>query len=90
MPMLNGICRIMFLSMLDVVEIAKSWYRVASHTPEQKILADERLEVCRKCNEMKYNEALEYFKCNACGCPLSAKVFSPRGPSACPKGKWVR
>jgi hypothetical protein len=76
--------------MIDLLEIAQSWYRVGQHTPEQKEIADERLAVCNGC-EFKVDDFTRMFhKCGACGCPIKAKVYSPRGAVACPKNKWAR
>lgn len=76
--------------MVNLLEIAQAWYSVANHTPEQKALADERLAICDGCEFKKFSELVKMFKCDACGCPLKAKVYSKRGPAACPKGKWPK
>ena len=54
---------------------------------KQKETADERLAICQACPEAKVNQ-LNIHYCGACGCPLSKKIFSPKGPSACPQQKW--
>lgn len=76
--------------MIDFVEIAQSWFRVGKHTEEQKLIAEERTKICDGCDQKSYDAFRVYFKCNACGCPLQAKVYSPRGPDACPLKKWPR
>lgn len=76
--------------MVDLLEIAESWYRVAKHTPAQKALADERLAICDGCDQKVHNDLLMMYQCKACGCPLKAKVYSTRGPDACPRQKWSR
>ena len=68
-------------------EIAVAWYRAANPTPEQKEIADKRLEICDTCPEAKVNSVGIHY-CGACGCPLNKKIFSPAGPIACPKQKW--
>lgn len=73
----------------DLVEIAVSWKRAFSPTPEQEVLADARIAVCNGCEHKKFVKLTRHYKCDACGCPLDGKVFSPKGPSACPEGKWV-
>jgi len=75
---------------MDFLEIAQSWYRVGKHTDEQKALADERAAICNECEQKVHNDVLMYFLCKACGCPIRAKVYSPRGPVACPLKKWPR
>lgn len=75
---------------MDLAEIAQSWFRVGVHTEEQKLLAEERTAICDGCDQKSYDTFRVFYKCNACGCPLQAKVYSPRGPIACPKGKWTR
>ena len=76
--------------MVDLLEIAESWYRVAIHTPEQKALAEERLAICNGCDQKMHNDVTMMFQCKACGCPIKAKVYSSRGPDACPLQKWPR
>ena len=68
-------------------EIAIAWYRAAAPTPEQKKIADHRLEICNSC-EQATQAKMGFFYCAACGCPLEKKIFSPKGPEACPRQKW--
>ena len=77
--------------MLDFKEIVNAWYNVVNHTPKQKELADNRLQICLTCPSKK--EILQgkewSFVCGECGCPLKAKVFSKKsGKKACPLEKW--
>jgi hypothetical protein len=74
--------------MNKLTEIAIAWYRAANPTPEQKELADYRLEVCGSCAFAKESAGFHY--CSKCGCPLEKKIFSPRGPEACPEKKWSK
>jgi hypothetical protein len=71
-------------------EIAIAWYNAANPTPEMKEIADSRLQICEGCEEVKTADIGGFHYCGACGCPLNKKIFSPRGPSACPKRKWVK
>ena len=73
----------------DFLEIAVAWKRAANPTPEQAAVADSRLAVCNSCEFKAFVELTRHYKCDACGCPLNKKVFSPKGPEACPKGKWA-
>jgi len=74
--------------------IAKAWITAANHTPEQKALAEERLEVCNDCEYRKENtDILNFYYCGECGCPLNGKIFTDvRLPmeDKCPKGKWKK
>ena len=73
--------------MIDLKEVSVAWFRSFNPTPEQKATADERLAICEACPEAKVNQLnIHYF--GACGCPLNKKIFSPKGPSACPQQKW--
>jgi len=67
-------------------EIAVSWYRAARPTAEQKRIANHRLEICGTCEFAKETAGFHY--CSKCGCPLEKKIFSPKGPIACPEKKW--
>jgi len=75
----------------DLKEIAISWMRAANPTPEQQLVAEERVAVCDTCPLKHYQRLTHMWVCGACGCPLNKKVYSPKlGPEACPKGNWVR
>lgn len=69
-------------------EIFKSWVISFDPTPEQKKLAEERLQVCEGCEHKEYEKHLDYYYCGLCTCPLKKKVFTPAGPEACPGHKW--
>lgn len=76
--------------MLKLVEIAKAWIIAANPTDEQKEIAEKRINICNDCEFSRYNKALDYHYCGACGCPLSKKIFSPKtNEEACEEGKWV-
>jgi len=72
----------------DFLEIAVSWKRAANPTDEQQRIADARLAICNDCEHREFKKLVRSFVCDACGCPLSKKVYSPKGPDACPKDKW--
>jgi hypothetical protein len=76
--------------MLKVVEIAKAWIAAANPTPEQKALAEIRLNTCNSCEHRDYIKAMDIHTCGLCGCPLSKKIFSPVGPDACPDKRWKK
>lgn len=72
----------------NLVEIAVAFKRAANPTPEQKELADERISTCDPCDQRVFSDLIMTYKCNACGCVLMKKVYSPKGAEACPLGKW--
>lgn len=77
--------------MLKLTEIAKAWIAKANPTPEQEEIAKYRAGICDTCPSKAYSNTLKIFYCGECGCPLEAKVFSPRpGPEACPLSKWQK
>jgi hypothetical protein len=72
--------------MNKIQEIIISYATKINPTDEQKELAEKRLEICMNCEEWVQSAIRDY--CGKCGCTTSAKVFSPRGASACPMAKW--
>jgi ribosomal protein L37E len=79
------------MKMIDLKEIAIAWHRAANPTPEQKELADHRLNICDGCEHKQFKALIRTYVCGACGCPLSKKIYSPNpGNIACPKEKWDR
>lgn len=70
--------------MLDLLEIARSWYISVKPSEIQKKIAEQRLQECDQCPAIVRNPIL---RCKVCGCPLRAKVFSPK-PDACPQHRW--
>lgn len=75
----------------DLGEIATAWVRSTNPTSEQQEIAEERLAVCGVCEFRVRSEVMDWWKCNACGCPIHKKIFSPKpGPDACPYAKWMR
>ena len=72
----------------DFLEIAVAWKRAANPTEEQQHAAEHRLSICDGCEHKEFRKMTRSFVCDACGCPLNKKVYSPKGPDACPKGKW--
>lgn len=73
----------------DLLEIAVAWKRAARPTPEQQLVADARLAICNTCEHKHFRHLVQMYVCDACGCPLNKKVYSPKpGAEACPKKKW--
>lgn len=68
-------------------EILLSYAASFSPTDEQKQLAEKRLSICMACEFWVKGAVRDY--CDICKCTTSAKVFSPKGASACPQGKWL-
>lgn len=75
----------------DLGEIGIAWYRSVTPTPEQEEIAQERLNICETCDRREMSTIFHWWKCDACGCPLHKKIFSPKpGVDACPLSKWPR
>ena len=73
----------------DISEIVVSWHRAKHPTPEQAQIAEQRAQVCDACEHRAWAHVLRTWKCDACGCPIQKKVYSPKpGNEACPKGQW--
>jgi hypothetical protein len=68
-------------------EIVLSYAAKINPTEEQKEVAEKRLEICMGCDFWVQSPVRDY--CAKCGCTTSAKVFSPKGASACPEKKWT-
>ncbi len=73
--------------MIDLVNIAKSWIIARDPNPSQRKAADSRIAICNECPHSV--KVLGSEVCSKCGCPLSKKIFSPKGPGECPDGRWV-
>jgi len=72
-------------------EIANAWITAANPTPEEKKLAEKRLNVCNGCEHRQENETvIEFYYCGICLCPLNKKIFSLKNPEVnpCPANKW--
>lgn len=76
--------------MLKLLEIAEAWIIAENPTPEQQEIAESRVEICNICPHKKFITMFDTYICGVCKCPLSKKIFSPVGPSACPKNKWIK
>lgn len=74
--------------MNKIKEIVVSWATMLNPTEEQKRIAEIRLQTCMQCDRWKTN-GLDVHYCSECGCATKAKVFTPRGLSACPLNKWT-
>lgn len=72
---------------MDLVNIARSWMIARNPNDDQKAAAESRISICNKCDFSQKVLGAEI--CKKCGCPLSKKIFSPKGPGECPEGKWV-
>jgi hypothetical protein len=73
-----------------ISEIFQAWVAAANPTPEEQALAEYRSSICDSCDKKTHVPALNILVCSECGCPLNKKVFSPRGPEACPLAKWEK
>lgn len=76
--------------MLDFKDILNSWIVSFNPSTEAQNRANDRLLVCRGCDN--YKEILKNKKwsaiCEGCGCPIDKKVFSNK-INACPLNKWA-
>jgi len=72
----------------NIVEILHAWKIAANPTEDQQLLAEHRANICDGCGFKEFRKLTRNFVCGACGCPISKKIYSPRGPDACPKDKW--
>jgi hypothetical protein len=76
--------------MNKISEIFHAWVAAANPTSEQQVIAEHRSNICDSCDKKVFMFPINSFICGECGCPLSKKVFSPRGPEACPLAKWEK
>lgn len=67
-------------------EIATAWATSFNPTVQQKLLAEERYNICRKCPSLGKKLKIEY--CKECGCPIQKKIFTQRLNDTCPLNKW--
>lgn len=73
----------------DIAEIIVAWHRSRNPTEEQKAIAEQRARICDTCEHKKIIDATKTYICGGCGCPIIKKIYSPKGPDACPKQKWI-
>ena len=76
-------------------EILSGWKNYLSKSEVTEATAQQRAIICASCPNAKQGRLLTFVKdtlkevqgayCNACGCPLSAKV---RSNDICPEHKW--
>lgn len=74
---------------LNFKKIFNAWIASYNPTPEQKLLAEKRNEVCETCPSRKVltNKLKLGVICNECGCPITKKIFS-NDFNDCPLKKW--
>jgi len=72
----------------NMLEIAVAWKRAANPTEEQQQIAENRLSICDSCEHKKFVDLVKTYVCDSCGCFLSKKVYTAKGPQGCPEGKW--
>jgi len=81
---------------IDVIDILKSWATKLNPNELQSKIAKDRLHICLGTDSTDKCEYVTEFvdgkkwssTCSACGCPISAKVFSSNS-NPCPKNKWI-
>lgn len=70
-------------------EIINAWITSFNPNSTQKSLAEERMNICMKCEfrkEIIHNKKWSAI-CGGCGCPLEKKIFTDQA-GTCPKSKW--
>ena len=75
---------------MDIHEIFASWVHSFRATPEMKQVAEHRLKICEVCEHREHRKIINSDVCKLCGCPISKKIFSPKGKSACPDSRWEK
>jgi hypothetical protein len=70
-------------------EIIEAWKISYNPTETQLSIANDRLSICDGCehNTEAFLGIITFNKCDACGCPISKKIFTPSF-NPCPKEKW--
>lgn len=75
--------------MNKIKEIITAWAVSFNPTPEQKLLAEKRYEICLGCEFYGKSRPItgdEY--CKKCLCPIQKKVYTQRKGETCPLNKW--
>ena len=75
--------------MINIKEILDAWITSFNPTDEELSRANDRYDVCSTCPARKeiVSRVNWTLVCDACGCPLSKKVYS-KIANACPLKKW--
>lgn len=83
---------------MHLIDIAKSWYDLATAPQSFREMAEKRLNICDGCTEKRImnslgqyivtaiNSQASIYVCGACSCPLASKTINKQ--SVCPLGKW--
>ena len=84
--------------MLNLINIAVSWYDFVKGNSYTKSLMEYRLNICDTCEHKQQinslgkflvttvNESASIFSCGICKCPLAAKTAGLE--NTCPLNKW--
>jgi hypothetical protein len=70
----------------NLKDIFQSWLTSLNPTEQEVDTAHHRAAICFACPALKEKAGIPV--CGECGCFIKAKVFSKRGPVACPLKKW--
>lgn len=70
----------------NILNILKSWIISFNPTSEQQKLAQDRVNICNNCSNLRYLEKFDTYVCNECMCPISKIIFSPQ--NKCKANKW--
>ena len=73
--------------MINLIEIANAWITSYNPTPEQKHIAEVRINTCNGCNSKKYMKLIDTWVCGECSCPLNKVIFT-KDKSKCKLNKW--
>lgn len=73
----------------NIKTILDAWVRSFNPSEKEQILADKRKDICLGCEHYKefFKDQKWSAKCDACGCPISKKVFTKQF-NPCPLKKW--
>jgi len=74
---------------INLLEIARAWINSFTVSDEETLrVIEKRLKTCDMCEYKSYRKIRKIYVCNACGCPIKKKIFSPKGKDACPMKYW--
>ena len=73
---------------MNFKEIIEAWTISFKPSPEQKLLAEKRGEICDECpSKIPNNKLFKFPVCKECGCPIGKKIFTNE-INPCPLKKW--
>lgn len=73
--------------MFSIKEVVIAYANKVQAAPAKVKRAELRYEICSTC-EYKKNNKFGSEQCFKCKCLLQGKIFTNKGPEACPEKKW--